>query len=636
MRGKKGRFGYLSGLSRLMPRRTNEWFDPSLIWLRGEATLSEEEEARPTFWAGRIIMLVLGLLLLWRLTNLQIIQGNAHLFMAEGNRVRRQVTLAPRGLIVDRNGVPLATNEPGYALSIVMSELPGNRSQRARVLANVADSQHLPVEELQKKMNKSLVTAYDPIIIQPNLSREQALLYQIRFAAAPGVHVSYMPKRRYNTTLGLSHILGYTADMTEKDRANHPDYYKVSPIGRSGVEASYDHVLRGKEGASEIEIDAVGRPQRVLSETASKVGDTLRLTLDMGLEQETASALLESMQKSGAKHAAAVAMDPKTGGILASVSLPHYDNNVFSGGITSDDYKRLVNDSNRPLLNRTVDGQYSPGSTFKPFVAAAALQEGTISDKTLVDTSVGVIEIGQWRFPDWKTHGLTDVRRAIAESNNIFFYSIGGGWEKVPGLGSERIKKYAHIFGLGQSTGLDYESDASGLIPDPDWKKKIKKETWYIGDTYHMAIGQGDVLATPLQMARGISAIANGGRLLTPHIAAATESPDTSVVTPLTFPESIIPVSPQVLAVIREGMRQTVAADYGSAKALRSLPFSSAGKTGTAQFGTEDKTHAWYVGFAPYENPEIVVAIVVEGAGGGSTYSVPVASRMLSYYMSHR
>jgi penicillin-binding protein 2 len=287
-------------------------------------------------------------------------------------------------------------------------------------------------------------------------------------------------------------------------------------------------------------------------------------------------------------------------------------------------------------LNRAVDGLYPAGSTIKPFVAAAALQEGTITASTRLDTSIGVIKIGQWEFPDWKVHGVTDVKQAIAESNDIFFYALGGGWDKIPGLGVDRLKKYFHIFGFGEETGVDYASDNKGLIPDPEWKKKVKKEAWYIGDTYHISIGQGDLLTTPLQLVRGLSSLINGGRLVTPHIVESTEPADSGVREPLTFPDKKITISPEVLKTVQESMRATVASDTGSARALKALPFSSAGKTGTAQFGTEEKTHAWYIGYAPYENPEIAVAVLVEGGGEGNAISVPVAGRMFSYYMSHR
>jgi penicillin-binding protein 2 len=424
--------------------------------------------------------------------------------------------------------------------------------------------------------------------------------------------------------------------MTDKDITKHPDYNRASPIGRAGLESSYDAQLRGIVGINEVEVNAQGRLQRTLSTKPPQVGDTLQLTLDKGLQAEMAAALQDAMQKNGAKQAVGIAMDPNTGGILASVSLPSYDNNQFAKGISAADYKVLSDNPDKPLLNRALDGQYPAGSTIKPFVAAAALQEKTIQPDTRLDTSIGAIKIAQSVFPDWKVHGITDVKQAIAESNDIFFYALGGGYDKIPGLGVDRLKKYLSQFGFGSSTSVDYASDSKGLVPDPDWKKRALNEKWFIGDTYHMSIGQGDLLVTPTQLARATSAIANDGTLYTPHLVAGTTPSTGGDMQPVIYTSQKVTFDPGVLQTVRDGMHQTVAGSTGSARTLQALPFSSAGKTGTAQFGTEQKTHAWYIGYAPFENPQIVVAIIVEGGGEGNAISVPVASRVFSYYMAHK
>ncbi|HEY1074433.1 MAG TPA: penicillin-binding protein 2 [Patescibacteria group bacterium] len=591
---------------------------------------------RPNYLLARIGILFLGLALVFRLTNLQIAEGNENRYLAEGNRIRQQVTVAPRGAIVDRKGELLVTNEAGYSLDLVPSDLPRQRAEREKVLQEVGTLTGSSLETLSKALNQVGLFSLDPIIIQPNLTREQALIYKIKLSSLPGVRVSYLPTRKYDETIGLSHLLGYTARMTQADLDKHPDYPRNSLIGRLGIEGAYDPQLRGEVGIHELEVNASGQLQRSLKNTPPKVGATLHLTLDRGLQAELVAALQEAMAKNGSQNAAAIAMNPQTGAILASVSLPSYDNNLFAGGISQEDYNRLNTDPNKPLLNRVVDGLYPPGSTIKPFVAAAALQEKTIAPNTQLDTSAGAIEIGQWRFPDWKTHGVTDVKRAIAESNNVFFYSLGGGWNKISGLGVERLERYYQMFGLGQPTDTDFDQGKAGLVPNPEWKKKVKKETWYIGDTYHIAIGQGDLLATPLQMVRAVSSLVNGGRLVTPHLVSTVESSESGVREDLTFPESPLPLSAETFQTVREGMYQTVNSDTGSARVLRNLPFSSGGKTGTAQFGTDKKTQAWYIGFAPYENPEIAITVIVEGGGEGNAIAVPVAGRAFAYYMSHR
>ncbi len=633
---KKGIFGYRQGLSRFLTRSTSEWFDPSTFLIHGQQTLPDEGAEKPTFWGGKIALVFLVLVVVWRLTNLQIVEGQAHRFLAEGNRVRRQITIAPRGSIVDRRNVPLVTNQPGYSLELVPSDLPQDKDARLAVFATLAQVTGVPVETVTKLVTQVGLGSLTPVSLQANLDREKALVYKVKLATTPGVHVSFVPTRHYDTTPGLAHLLGYTSELTDQDITKHPDYNRSSPIGRSGLESSYDVALRGQDGVSEVEVNANGQLQRPLDTFSPQPGKTVHLTLDQGLQAETVAALQEAMAKNNAQQAAAIALDPRTGGILASVSLPSYDNNLFAAGISTSQYETLSKDPNKPLLNRTVDGLYPAGSTIKPFVAAAALQEKTITPSTTLDTSAGVIEIGQFKFPDWKKHGVTDVKLALAQSNDLFFYALGGGWDKIPGLGVERLRRYYSEFGFGQDTGVDYTTEQSGLVPTPEWKKKVKKESWYIGDTYHIAIGQGDLLVTPTQLARALSSLVNGGRLVTPHLVASLDDPSGVQSDSLSFPEQKISLDANVIETVRQGMYLTVNSDTGSARALRELPFSSGGKTGTAQFGTEEKTHAWYVGFAPYDNPEIVVTVIVEGGGEGNAISVPVAGRMFNYYMSHR
>ncbi len=633
--GRKNLFGYTQNTSSTSKRvNKTDWFDPSDILVKGEETLPDDETEKPRYILAQFLLLAAAALLFFRLTNLQITQGSTNRYLAEGNRIRRQITLAPRGAIVDRHGTNLVLNEPGYRLELIPSDLPLKQADRQTIYQQVADVTHIPVDTVVKEVQQAGFSSLDPIILQPDLARDDALVDEMKFAATSGVRVAFVPSRRYDSATGLAQILGYTSTMTGDDEKKHPDYYPGAPIVRAGVESSYDTYLRGHEGVDEIEVDANGKFQRDVQNIPPQEGDTLHLALDKGLEQEMADALKEQMDKNKVTQAAAVAMDPTTGGILASVSLPTYDNNLFAAGIKASDFQNLNNNPDKPLLDRVTQGEYPSGSTIKPFEAAGALQEGTIKPDTKLDTSAGKITIGPYSFPDWKVHGMTDVRQAIAESNDIFFYAVGGGYNQIPGLGVARMKKYLEQFGFGQSTDVDYTSDDAGLVPDETWKKKTIKEDWYVGDTYHMAIGQGFLLVTPLQLARATSAIANGGTLPTPHVVDGVESANSGKVTALSFPQSKVPIKPDAIQVVREGMRRTVT--DGSARTLNTLPFTSAGKTGTAEFGTDKKTHAWYIGFAPYDNPQIAVAVIVEGGGEGNAISVPVASRVFSYYLNHK
>ena len=343
---------------------------------------------------------------------------------------------------------------------------------------------------------------------------------------------------------------------------------------------------------------------------------------------DTLEAKLEETQT---KTAAAVAIDPRNGEILAMVNLPGYDNNLFAKGISAEDYKKLMEDPEKPMFNRSISGEYPPGSTFKPVVAAAALQEKLISPETTVDCR-GSISIGSYAFPDWKTHGVTDVRKAIAESCDIFFYAVGGGWDNIGPLGIDRMKKYSNLFGLGKPLGVDIPGEAGGLIPDQSWKKNKFNEKWYVGDDYHSAIGQGFNTATPLQMANLAAAIANGGKVYQPHFVRSVKKTDGSseMINPKILSQNF--VSPANMQVVREGMRQTVTS--GSARSLGDLPVAVAGKRGPPNSAARTKLHGWFLSFAPYDNPTIAMAVLMEGGGEGFSTAVPVTKEVLKWYFN--
>lgn len=335
--------------------------------------------------------------------------------------------------------------------------------------------------------------------------------------------------------------------------------------------------------------------------------------------------------KTRSRGGALVAIDPRNGEILALASAPTFDNNLFTQQKDPAALAALFQDERNPLFFRPTDGQYPSGSTMKPFVASAALSLGVITPTTTVN-STGGIRVGQWFFPDWQSggHGITNVRKAIAQSVNTFFYMVGGGGDGFQGLGVSRLVPFLARFGFGQASGIDLPGEAIGLLPTPEWKEETKNERWYIGDTYHLAIGQGDVLVTPLQMAVATAAIANGGTVYQPRLVTTVEDAAgrRSALGPQTKGELV--ASSQTLAVVREGMRDGVL--DGSSRAMQSLPVSSAGKTGTAQFGNGSATHAWFTAFAPYEDPTLAIAVVVESGGEGHAAALPVARDVIAAY----
>lgn len=594
----------------------------------------EETKFRSLWW----LYLLLGLMFLglgFRLWQLQIKEGWQNKVLAKDNRVRSQVILPARGEILDSRGKILASNEPSFALQILPIDLPKEKEKRAELYQKIQEAAGVESSAFDR-IESELLKTVDPIVLAQSTDREQMMLWKLKLNGLPAVEVVLSQRRRYQAGTGLAHLLGYIGKLTDRDIENHPEYPVNSLIGKTGLEFTYDNILRGKPGRREVEVDSRGRFQRTLGTVAPLVGNSLVLNVDVDLQEVMWRSLEEAVKNSGGKSGAIMALNPQDGTVLGLVSMPDYDNNFFvSGQISQEDYQKISEDPSRPLLNRAIAGLYPPGSTIKPVVAAAALEEGVISEDTSILTP-SEIKIGDWVFPDWKNHtGRTAVRRAIAESNNIFFYALGGGYDEISGLGVERLAKYFKKFALDGETGIDLPGEKNGLVSDADWKKQNKGEPWYLGDTYHLSIGQGDLLVTPLEMTVAISAIANGGKLVTPHLAAKVIQSDGQTVTqiePQFRAENII--NDANLKIVREGMRQTITS--GSAQSLSDLPIEVAGKTGTAQYGGPEETHAWFACFAPYDDPQIVLVVFIEAGGQGHTTAAPVAKEVLRWYNENR
>lgn len=597
----------------------------------------ETEKDIRTFPLFKGVVWVFLFILFVRLLNLQVTQGAENQFLAEGNRIRARRIIAPRGIIYDQRGTIVVKNIASFSLSIFPSDLPKDKEERKNIYDNlrkITASDEKIFEEFEKIENKELVSK-EEIVLKEGISREEAILFESQILDFPGVAVTKRPIRDYQREVDLGQVLGYIGKISKDElEKEQTDYYLNSEIGKEGIEKTYERYLKGQNGEERIEVDSRGYFQRRLATVEPTPGNALKLYLNLGLQKEAAYQLKEKLKEKKLNKGVVIALDPNSGGILASVSIPSYDNNLFSQGINSKEYQSLLENQDKPLLNRVVNGVYPSGSTIKPMIAAAGLEEKVISERTTI-TDPGSIQIGQWSFPDWKNHGLTDVKKAIAESCNVFFYSVGGGYGPISGLGIKRLDRYLELFGFGSKTGIDLPTEAAGLLPTPEWKKTYKKESWYIGDTYHLSIGQGDFLVSPLQMGRAIATIANNGRLLKPQLISEIISQDGKTLVK-NSPEEIRSgfINPNNLRIVREGMRQTVT--DGSARLLSDLPFTSAGKTGTAQFGNEGKTHSWFVSFAPYENPEIVLVVMIEEGGEGHETALPIAKNILKWYFENK
>ncbi|MEK7460966.1 MAG: penicillin-binding protein 2 [Patescibacteria group bacterium] len=603
-------------------------YDPNTS-VDGEYESDEPTETtRPLTPLVLLTVIIAGLLGL-RLIDLQIVEGTKNRLLAEDNRVRNREIPPPRGEILDRQKRLLASNTATYSLEIYPAELPRNRADREAVFAAITNLTGLDVTVARTELESEGLTSLYPVTLASQIERDTALIWEMRVADLAGVSVQKIPARTYVDLPGLGQILGYVGRMSEEDKSRWPDHSLASFVGKAGLEVVYEDMLQGIPGKEHIEVDAKGRVERILAAELAIPGDSLVLTLDADLQRSLVTHLQEVAGEQQSTQAAAVAIDPKTGAVLAMASLPSFDPTVFLRADRSGERLALLASPDRPLINRVISGTYPSGSTLKPIIASAALAEGTISTATRLDTSAGVIEVGRWRFPDWKVHGVTDVKRALAESNDIFFYALGGGYGQIEGLGVNRLKMWLTKFGFGQKTGIDLPSEGVGLVPDDTWKRNRTGEGWYIGDSYHLAIGQGYFLTTPLQLVMATAAIANGGELLTPYLVAARQSAaghQTEIHSKTVKLDHV--ADADLLAIVRDGLRQTVT--EGTARSLQSVPTPVAGKTGTAQFGDDKQTHSWFTGFAPADDPQIVIAVLVEGGGESTEAAVPVANRFLT------
>ncbi len=591
-------------------------------------------------WWAAVLCLCIGVLVA-RTAYLQIISGQHFRAVAEGNRLRILDVKATRGIIVDANKQVLVENVPSFSLAVVPVDLPKDQSARRQLAEELSKISHQSADTLFQLLAVQSRYSYQPLVIQENIDQQQAIMAKILSSTYPGVILKIDNIRNYPTSLAnpsWSHILGYTGKIepAQLDAYLANEYSVDDQIGKAGIEASYEIALKGVNGKQQVEVDASGQAKDIIAYQKPEAGENLMLSVDSGLQAEAERVLRSELISAGKKRGAVVAIDPNTGEVLALVSLPTFDNNLFSHGIPAEAFSQLIADPNHPLFNRAISGEYPPGSTFKLIIGAGALEEKLITPQTSVH-SVGGINVGDHFFPDWKAggHGWTNIVKGIAESVNTFFYSIGGGYDPITGLGVDRIKQYAEKFGLAKPLGIDLPNEASGFLPDKDWKQRVKHERWYVGDTYNLSIGQGDVLVTPLQIASWTSFFANGGTVYQPHLVKAFLDSDNHTIsstTPQILGQSFI--SPENIKVINQGLRQTVLT--GSAQSLAQLPMTVAAKTGTAQWSSKDQPHSWITTYAPFDHPQIVLTVLVEEGIGGDVTGTPVAKEILRWWAANR
>lgn len=662
-------FGYLEGEQTQGSARLSRGSDAHEQW--AEAVLPADAEAEvPEGETSRRPMLVLGLVslvalsvLVTRLFSLQVLAGSYNLALANGNRVREQVERAPRGIIYDRNGQVLASNVASYDVTVVPELLPASVAARTAEYAKLGSLIGMNAAGVQAKAEVTCKTHEPgcldspvPQLVAADVNHDQALLVDQDSDTLPGFTLDVNPVRQYSDGGLLSVILGYTGRVDAQDIAAHPDYGPTDLIGKLGLEKEYESVLRGTNGGTETEVDASGRPIRVLASQSPVPGDNLVLSIDQNLEQHMVAAIQEQMQASGSIRAAGVAVDPRNGQVLAIASLPSYDNNLFSRGISQAAYNDLLKNPGQPLFDKAVDGGYPSGSIIKPIGATAALQEGIITPETIIDDTGKIIVPNKYDpsnpavYLGWeRTTGLgpVNVLQALAQSSDIFFYEVMGGFTTFTHyLGVTQLTDWYKKFGLGQQTGIDLPDEATGRVPTPAWKQAYSGQPWYTGDTYNIAVGQGDLLVSPLQMAMAIAAVGNGGTLYRPELVSEITNAAGKVVkrmAPQVVRKNI--ASPATLATVKQGMELAVTEPQGTACCFIrvQVPVPVAAKTGTAETVEHDtganpddqsKPDAWFEAFAPADNPTIAIVILLENSGEGASYAAPAARETLAWYFT--
>jgi len=582
------------------------------------------------------IIIILGLLLV-KSFHLQIIKGGYWRELADENRIRSLPIEPLRGIIYDKSKTPLAINVPKLDLVVIPTDLAKRKDlnqiieRLVQILMPGEDPPPIASREalrvgIEKKIKENIALSY-PIIIEEDIPTDKALILESQFSDIPEISIRKDSQREYEDGSIFSHILGYLG-KANKEEVSQKNYFLDDYIGRSGIENVYENILKGSYGEELIEIDNLGRTQKVLAINEPITGQDVILSIDAGLQKEIYNVLKAKLNTLNTQKAAAIAINPQNGKILALVSFPSFDNNEFIKELSPTLFEKIVQNKDEPLFNRAISGTYPPGSTIKPLIASAVLDAGVINpDKQVVCPGyINLIDKYNpnifWTYNDWKAHGPTDIIKAIAESCDVYFYTVGGGYGDIKGLGIENIEKYLKLFGWGKILGIDLPNEKPGFIPSSIWKKETKKEEWYMGDTYNVSIGQGDITVTPLQLTMAIAAIANNGKLFQPQLL---ENKEAKIIN-----QNFI--KPDFLEIVRKGMREAVIS--GSARSLSDLSVETAAKTGTAQVSKSKAPHSWFTAFAPYENPQIVLTILIENGGEGNSTALPVAKDILAWYFN--
>ncbi len=586
---------------------------------------------QPFFYAGIAIFLV-GVIVMWRIAYLNIGNGIFYAARAEANQTHYRAIPAPRGLVLDRNGVVLAKNKAVFTATLDVKEFLSRRELEEQTLSAIERALRIPRDEMWVRIHAANENDFlTPIVLDDNL--DQSEIVELKSINLPTIVVESDFEREYPKGSVFSSVVGYTGRVTSADLKRDKSLASNGFIGKAGVESYYDKDLQGAPGVVSWARDARGNVVGSEKKQDPLIGKPLRLTIDAEFQEYLHRRLGDGLVSLGRKAGLAVALDPQSGEVLALVSFPSFDNNALSGSGRDEEKLAILNSPDKPLFNRAVAGMYNPGSTMKPLVGIAALREGVIdAERTIF--SPGYLEIpnpynpdAPTRYADWRYQGDVNLASALAQSSNVYFYTVGGGTKDMKGLGISVLREWWKKFRLGTPTGIDLPGEAAGFLPSPEWKEEKTKRPWLLGDTYNVSIGQGDLLVNPLQLISFVAAIATGGKLYRPVVNL--NAPHPAMVDDL----SSLDVE---MREVRKGMRQTITSPLGTIKSLIDLPFVVEAKTGTAQIQNNTKTNAIFVGYAPAPDPAIALIVLVENSKEGSANTIPIAKDALRWYYENR
>lgn len=614
-------------------RRQEEEIKPeeTLIDSVSEYSSMEVPISRGVFGSFFIFIIAVIALFAFKAFQMQFIHGKYYAALAERSSNAEYPLSSLRGIIYDTRGQALVENIPVFDLIALHAYLPRSDAELNREIGLLSPLINIDIEILAAAFKNNQNKAV--FVIKRDLSKEEVV--KVKNLSLAGIYPVTNSERYYPDGPAVAHILGYTTAVSAEDLKRDSYYLLTDQVGRLGLEAQYEKILRGEHRSFDTKNESDNL------ESSAIPGQNLVLNIDREVQAHLYQSVVSVFNSAGVRRGAAVIQNPKTGAVLGLVSMPSFNGNIFENSSRASEFSgvaKILSSSDKPMLNRVVSGRYHPGSTIKPLLALAGLKEGVITPATLVFANGSITVKSEvdpnvvYTFRDWRVHGWTDLKKAIANSVDVYFYTLGGGYGNIQGLGIDRIANYIKGLGADKTTGIDLPGELSGFVPSKTWKQETKGEAWHVGDTYNVSIGQGDLVVTPLWLNTYVGSVANGGKLMKPFLVREVKDPEGGIVSQVSA--QILgetPFDQKTIGTVKEGMRQTVLS--GTATLLQDLPVPVAAKTGTAQV-TGRGLNSLFTVFGPYDDPEIVMTVLVENINQSQGLAIRVANDFLLWYFN--